>query len=132
MAYQFPQTYAPNYFQQQAAYNAQLAQAALQGTQVPTQPNMAQNGASAGLIWVQGESGAKSYLVGAGNTVLLMDSESQKFYIKTADASGMPMPLRVFEYKEVGGSETVDTTKYITREEFEKAIADLKGGERHE
>ena len=31
---------------------------------------------------------------------MLMDSETQTFYIKTADASGMPQPLRVFDYKE--------------------------------
>ena len=53
---------------------------------------------SNGINWVSGESGAKSWIVGRGESVLLMDSESQCFYIKSADASGMPLPLRVFDY----------------------------------
>lgn len=87
---------------------------------------------SGGLIWVQGEAGAKSYPVSAGQSVLLMDSESNRFFIKSADASGMPMPLRVFDYTErkdaVRASESasaagLDISAYVTREEFEKRIA---------
>jgi hypothetical protein len=44
--------------------------------------------------------GAKAYPVTAGNSVLLMDSEESVFYIKTTDQSGMPQPLRVYDYKE--------------------------------
>ena len=97
-----PATYQPNYFLQPA----------------PQQNN------NNGLVWVQGESGAKSYLVAPGNTVLLMDSESQKFYIKSADNSGMPQPLRVFEYKEVLQGEQ-PTDKYVTREELDKRLSEL-------
>lgn len=53
-----------------------------------------------GITWVQGEEGAKAYIVAPGASVMLMDSEGQSFYIKSADASGMPMPLRVFDYTE--------------------------------
>ncbi|MBR6271173.1 MAG: hypothetical protein IKR26_03365 [Lachnospiraceae bacterium] len=49
------------------------------------------------LIWVQGETGAKSYLVGPGQTVALWDSEATKIYIKSADSAGMPS-MRVIEY----------------------------------
>ena len=52
------------------------------------------------IIWVQGEAGAKAYPVQPGCSVVLMDSENPYFYIKMADASGMPLPLRVFEYSE--------------------------------
>lgn len=88
----------------------------------PTQ-NYNQVATSPGLTWVQGEAGAKSYLVGAGQSVLLMDSESSSFYIKSTDASGMPLPLRVFDYKE-----RTETTaeKYVTRAEFEELVASLK------
>lgn len=55
---------------------------------------------SNGLVWVQGEAGAKAYVVSPNSTVLLMDSESDRFYLKSSDASGMPLPLRVFEYSE--------------------------------
>ncbi len=54
---------------------------------------------SAAPLWVQGEAGAKAYPVAPGNSVILMDSESNTFYIKTADQSGMPM-MRAFDYTE--------------------------------
>ena len=82
---------------------------------------------SNGINWVSGESGAKSWIVGRGESVLLMDSESQCFYIKSADASGMPLPLRVFDYTErtqnaSQGSQTAfnqSNDNFITRTEFD-------------
>ena len=55
---------------------------------------------SSGIQWVQGEAGARAYPVAAGNSLLLLDSEAPVFYIKSTDASGMPMPLRTFDFKE--------------------------------
>lgn len=82
-----------------------------------------------GIIWVQGEAGAKSFIVNPGQTVLLMDSENNVFYIKSSDSSGMPMPLRTFDYKERAVQNPVnDQTKYITREEFEKRLAEVSNG----
>lgn len=50
-----------------------------------------------GLIWVQGEGAAKSYLVAPGNTVALFDNESQTIYVKSADATGMPT-MKILDY----------------------------------
>lgn len=50
-----------------------------------------------GIIWVQGESGAKGYLVAPNTTVQLWDSEAQVIYLKTADASGMPS-IKTLDY----------------------------------
>lgn len=81
-----------------------------------------------GLQWVQGEAGAKSYLVAPNSSVLLMDSEQSVFYIKSADQAGMPMPLRVFDYSErqqasMQMSPQINSKeadgKYVDREEFE-------------
>lgn len=91
---------------------------------VPQNPSTGQNTASAGILWVQGIEGAKAYPVATGNSVLLMDSEESVFYVKSSDASGMPMPLRVFDYKERTAQQT--TQEYVTREEFEAQIAELK------
>ena len=57
----------------------------------------AQSQAQSNLIWVQGEAGAKSYLVAPNNTVQLWDSERQTIYLKSADASGMPS-MRILDY----------------------------------
>ena len=78
------------------------------------------------LVWVQGEAGAKSYLVAPGANVVLMDSEGDRFYLKQADANGMPLPLRTFEYKEiVANAPQVPTQEYISRAEFEEFKASM-------
>lgn len=95
----------------------------------PVTPPMAnpQNGGNNAIIWVQGEAGAKAYPVAAGNSVQLMDSERQVFYIKSTDNSGIPQPLRRFVYHEdVAESPAVDTSQFITRAEFEKALSEIK------
>lgn len=69
--------------------------------QQPIQPAVPQNPAPNNnnnrIIWVQGEAGAKSYLVAPNNTVDLWDSEAQVIYLKSADASGMPS-MKVLDY----------------------------------
>ena len=115
----------------------------------PTQPNVfptyqnvapkqpTQNQApDTGIIWVSGIEGAKSYLVGAGRSVLLMDSESSVFYLKSTDMSGMPQPLRIFDYTErttqsQGNQiidapvQEIDTSKFVTKEELEERLSAL-------
>lgn len=79
-----------------------------------------------GLLWVQGEAGAKSYLVAPNTTVLLMDSEGSRFYLKSTNNAGMPS-LRVFEYSEVSqnasqaaqSAQTNLDDKYVTRQEYD-------------
>lgn len=61
--------------------------------QVPAQQQTQQSS----IIWVQGEAGAKSYLVAPNNTVQLWDSESQTIYLKSTDASGLPS-MKVLDY----------------------------------
>lgn len=87
----------------------------------PTNPTA--NANSNGIIWVQGENGAKSFLVAPGTTVQLMDSESKKFYIKSVDQSGMPMPLRTFTYEEVTGGENKE--EYATKSDLATLKADI-------
>ena len=73
-----------------------------------------------GLNWVQGEAGAKSWFVNPGATVLLMDSEAMRFYLKSADMNGVPA-MRTFEYNEVGvpkPQEAPQTVNFVTAEEF--------------
>lgn len=61
------------------------------------QPQPQQTQQNNGIIWVQGEAGAKSYMVAPNTTVQLWDSESQVIYLKSADASGMPS-IKVLDY----------------------------------
>ena len=98
---------------------------------------------NSGLIWVQGIEAAKSYPVSAGQSVLLMDSESNAFFIKTADASGMPLPLRVFDYtertannapkavQETRTEPSIDLSAYVTRDELESRISEIMTARRN-
>lgn len=135
MAYYAP-FYRPTYYDPvQQNPMGQFNQQFQPPTAPPTTQPMAQNGNN-GLIWVQGEAGAKSYIVAPGNTVMLMDSEGERFYLKSADASGMPMPLRIFEYKERTETpsqassvpvtaQNVNFDNFVTREEFEQRMASM-------
>ena len=77
--------------------NYQPAQIYYPNQQNPYQASQAQQHNN-GIIWVQGEAGAKSYLVAPNTTVQLWDSEDQVIYLKSADASGMPS-MKVLDYK---------------------------------
>lgn len=119
-------------------YRAPYMQPQMQ-PQMQQMPMPAQNQAASSPIWVQGEAGAKSYLIAPGHTVMLMDSEAQVFYIKQADASGVPMPLRIFDYSErterampAASAQVFDPEKYITREEFDRRMEELAEARRGE
>lgn len=82
--------------------------------------------------WVQGVAGAKSWVVPPGKTAILMDSENSVFYIKTTDNSGIPLPLRIFDYKERTGQDTsfaevaqTTNSQYVTKNELEEILADF-------
>lgn len=87
-----------NPYQYSFGVPGQMNQFQQQPVQMPAQPVQQPQQNNNGILWVSGEVGAKSYLVAPGTSVLLMDSESEKFYIKSTDVSGMPQPLRTFEY----------------------------------
>ena len=108
----FPATYQPMY--QQPYQSAQ------------NQPQM-----NTGIIWIQGEAGAKSYLVAPNTTVPLWDSESQTIFLKSADASGMPS-MKVLDYTIRGGSAPSTAVpapeiSYATKDSVEALQGEIDG-----
>lgn len=95
------QGYSPYYYQ-----NAPQAQ---------NPPNTASNS----IIWVQGEAGAKSYLVAPNSTVQLWDSEAQVIYLKSADATGMPS-IKTLDYtiREMPSQAQASAMEYATVEDL--------------
>ena len=127
--------YNPSFYQQPFPYQDQLNQLRnanpvqnqmpMQGFQMPmNRPD------PTGLNWVQGEAGAKSWFVNPGATVLLMDSEGMRFYLKSADMNGVPA-MRTFEYTEVGGADkpsaVPESTKFVTVDEYERFRSEVLG-----
>ena len=78
--------------------------------------------------FVNGLEGAKSYIVPANQTVLLMDSEQPVCYMKTANALGQGS-LRYFKLTEVSEAEVrtpitpnQPKSNFVTKEEFETLV----------
>lgn len=120
--------YNPTYTQPQYQQLTQPVQNQSQPVQTP----------QTGINWVQGEAGAKSFTVMAGQSVMLMDSENNVFYIKSTDASGMPLPLRIFDYTERNNDTSNSSTNiasninneinmdnYVTRQEFDDLVSKI-------
>lgn len=109
----------------QLRQNQQVQPMAMQPQMVP-QPQPASNG----ILRVRGEEGAKAYMVAAGNSVMLMDSDANVFYIKSADESGVPRPLRIFDYTERTATQKTPAqpsqqpaVEYVPRAEFDALAA---------
>ena len=97
--------------------------------QMQMQMQQQQSQQQSGLTWVQGEAGAKSFLVAPNTTVDLWDSEAQVIYLKSADASGMPS-MKILDYTIRDSanlpSKTPVTPEYATKNEVETIKDDLR------
>lgn len=118
--------YQQNYTQNQQSY--------AQNSYTPPQMSMAQPSQSSTINWVQGDVGARAYPIQPGMSVLLMDSEGQNFYIKSADTMGMPS-LKKYAYSEVveepmrlesHEAKQIDTAFTATREEVKQMQEEIK------
>ena len=126
----FPQSYYQNTYGQpnnpQIAYQQPMLNQPQPQIQQAPQSN-------SNFRWCQGEEGAKATTVAPNQSILLMDAENSVFYVKSADASGMPLPLRIFDYTERTQQPVNEpqiqpqqpTQDYITREEFEQRLAEI-------
>lgn len=102
--YGFPATYQPMY---------------------PQPVQQPQQNQQTGLIWVQGEAAAKSYMVAPGNTVQLWDSEEKVIYLKSADASGMPS-MKILDYTIRGEETKKPEPVYATKEDLDALAEKVK------
>lgn len=93
----------------------------MQAPQLQAQPQNQQGG----LIWVQGEAAAKSYMVAPGNTVQLWDSEEKVIYLKSADPSGMPS-MKILDYTIRGEEAAKDAPEYVTKADFDALAEKVK------
>lgn len=84
-----------------------------------------------GPIWVQGEAGAKSFLLAPNETVPLWDSEAQVIYLKSTDGSGMPS-MKVLDYTVRDNSNlppkapVPEGVEYATKDEVKNTKDDIK------
>ena len=60
----------------------------------------------------------------ANSSAILMDQNLSRFYMKQTDASGVAT-IKAYDFKE---AETEKPVEYVTKSEFEKFKATMKGG----
>jgi len=82
-----------------------------------------------GINWVQGEAGANAAFVPFGQTAVFFDSNSDRFWLKTVDPTGRPMPLQEFSYSRVVPAQEQPGAHGLSREEvqamIDKALASI-------
>ena len=117
MAYNyFPTGYQPYMPQFQPYQQTQPIQTPPQQMTPPT--------IHAEIVQVEGEQEAKNYPVAAGGTQMMMSKDDENIFIKTAYANA-PAQRIVYKKCEPIQEPTIDTSTFITREEFEKRINEI-------
>lgn len=82
------------------------------------------------ITWVNGWAGAQGYIIKPNTTVLLMDSERDVFYLKTANEQGMAT-IRSFKFEELmnnmPSTDSLDKKleNYVQKEELQKMFAEF-------
>ena len=138
MAYNLPTTYQPYGYsgigqQMYPSYQAQPAQ------QMQMQ-NVQNQQSGHGLIWVDGEIGAKAYQMPAGwpanQPIALWDTNDTVIYLKSINPMGMPNPLQKAHYSleerksasispERSGDTGPDMTMYVRKDDMERMKQEL-------
>lgn len=102
---------------------------------MPQQPNT-------GMIWVDGEVGAKAFQMPqgypVGTPIALWDTNDQVIYLKSINQMGMPNPLQKIRYQmeenqqqsgylpAVGTVSNAMESNYATKEDLDKKFNELK------
>lgn len=77
-----------------------------------------------GIQYVNNRQSAEAYQLAPNSSVILMDANLSRFYMKQTDASGMAT-LKAYDFKE---AKEEKPEEYVTKAEFEKFKASMKGG----
>lgn len=86
-------------------------------TQMPQTNNNNTN-----IVWTMGLESAKAYPLFPGRTIMLMDSENPRFFIKSVDNNGYAT-LKAYTFQEEPASQSaVPTNNFITKEQLDIAI----------
>lgn len=107
----------------------------------PVQQNPQAQQSGHGLIWVDGEVGAKAYQMPQGwpcnQPIALWDTNDTVIYLKSTNPMGMPNPLqkahyRLEEYRSASGSApsadpspVPDLSEYVRKEDMERMKTEL-------
>ena len=74
------------------------------------------------IQYVNGKQSAEAYQMTPNSSVILMDSNQARFYLKQTDASGMAT-IKVYDFHE---AEEEKPAEYVTKSEFETFKAQME------
>ena len=83
------------------------------------------NNTSTNIMWTMGLESAKAYPLLPGRTIMLMDSESPRFFIKSVDNNGYAT-LKAYTFQEEPSFAPTNSGRFVTKEQFDAAIAALQ------
>lgn len=108
--------YGNPYLPQLQTMQAQLAQ--LQGNTPQTQSQAISQGYQ--IQTVKGIAGARAFVIPPSSSVVLMDTDSSVFYVKTTDANGLET-VKAYDFteKEVDTPE-LSADKFVLKSDFDK------------
>ena len=107
-------------------------------TAVPMPQSYSPAPMSSNVIPVDGEVGAKAYMVPSGSTgpIALWDTNDNVIYMRTFNAAGMPNPLKKLRYVEEepaqmlpsqsGAASQIDTSQFVTKDDFEALRQEIR------
>ena len=76
------------------------------------------------IQYVKDRQSVDAFQMAANSSVILMDQNLPRFYIKQTDASGVAT-VKSYDFKETEAEKPVE---YVTKSEFEKFKQSMKGG----
>ena len=139
MANYLPATYQPNWGY--SGVGQQVYPQYAQPTQQPMSAAQQTQQVNPGLIWVDGEVGAKAYQMPSGwpsnQPIALWDTNDTVIYLKSTNPMGMPNPLQkaryvLEEYKQTGVGKTAiasgdaqDMSEYVKKDDMERMKHEL-------
>ena len=118
--------YRGGYFNPMTPQMPPMAENQNQFAQPFQQPPMQPQQTNDTMLWVLNETEASSYPVAPNNSVVLWDKNQKTFYIKTANAQGIPS-MQIYDFTERPQNTPQAPTEHIckcgdnfvTKEEFE-------------
>ena len=126
MNYGYTNPWAYNNYQQQMLQNTPMQmQPGMQQTPIPNQQQSAMNTPIQNelmLVLVKDDNAVQNYPVANGNSVMLMNYDSGKFWIKSM-TNGVTPTITEHKFEVVNGNQNSQASNFVSQEEF-KALSE--------
>ena len=128
MNYGYTNPWAYNNYQQQMLQNTPMQmQPAMQQAPLPNQQQPAMNAPIQNelmLVLVKDDNAVQNYPVANGNSVMLMNYDSGKFWIKSM-TNGVTPTITEHKFEVVNGNQNAPASNFVSQEEFKALSANV-------